>query len=260
MNVPPRRAPEGKARGGLPPDERAPAAFTLFADPRSQARAAVDLATRALLRAEAERGAASLAVSGGTTPALFFEELAGAKLPWDRLQVFFVDERCVEPHDARSNFALLARTLLARAPLPGGNVWPMPGRLAPEEGARAYEALLRRIFAERLGQPGPGLPEFDCLHLGMGGDGHTASLFPGQAILGESARLVVASYPERADPAVARLTMTLPLLCAAREAFFLVSGPDKTALARTIAAGAGGESLPAALVRPRRAPIWLARP
>lgn len=242
------------------PESRSPATFRLFPDALSQARGAAELAARTLRLGVSRRGAASLAVSGGTTPALFFEELAAVDLPWDAIHVFFVDERCVAPHDPQSNFALLERTLLARAPLPAGNVWPMPGLQEPEEGARAYEALIRRVFAKRLGQPGPETPEFDCVHLGMGGDGHTASLFPGQAILGETRRLVAASYPDKADPPVARLTMTPPLLCAAREVFFLVSGQDKTALARSIAAGTGPDQAPAALVRPRRAPTWLARP
>jgi len=256
----PNASAQASGQAGEAPNASAAAVFTLFSDALSQARTAADLTARVLRQGLARRGAASLAVSGGTTPALYFEELARTQLPWGDILVFFVDERCVAPEDQRSNFALLKRALLDRAPLPADNVHPMPGLLEPEAGAGTYEALVRRVFADRLGQSGPGLPEFDCIHLGMGGDGHTASLFPGQAILGEKERLVVASYPERADPPVARLTMTLPLLCAAREVFFLVSGPDKAALARAIEAGTGGNDTPAAMVRPRKAPRWLARP
>ena len=230
--------------------------FLRFTDAQAHARGAAALCADAARQGAARNGAASLAFSGGTTPALFFECLAGQDVPWACVHVFFVDERCVPQADPRSNFLLARDALLSRVPLPSGRIWPMPGHLSPEEGAGLYEARLRRAFAEHLGQTGPGVPSFDFIHLGMGGDGHTASLFPGDKALGETRKLVTAVSPVAASPPVPRLTMTLPLLCAARKVLFLVAGADKARLAEKACQGPQDVRLPASLVRPAEPPVW----
>jgi len=213
---------------------------------------AAGLTASAARSAVAERGRFSLALSGGATPGRYFELLAQEELPWDQVHVFWADERLVSPDSPDSNFRLAQERLLARAPIPEGNVHPMAGGdFPPLEAAAAYEAELRAFFGHEA------FPAFDVIHLGLGGDGHTASLFPGQPALSERQRWVVPVNYAGASPPVTRLTLTLPVLNAARLAFFLVSGPDKARLAREILTG-GDEGRPAGLVRPAGKLFWLA--
>lgn len=177
----------------------------------------------------------TLILAGGRTPRELYRRLASLEYDWHRVDVFFGDERCVPPDHPDSNFRMASETLLAHVP---ARVHRMRGE---DCDAAGYERELRAVF-------GAGLPIFDLAFLGMGADGHTASLFPGDSALEESQRLVV----RVARPDHARLTLTLPVLSASRLAVFLVSGEDKREALRRVLAD---EDLPAARVAARRVVI-----
>jgi 6-phosphogluconolactonase len=197
----------------------------------------------------------SIALSGGSTPRLLYRTLARdpfrSGVAWDRLEIFFGDERSVPPEDPASNFGNASRELLADV---AARVHPMP----VESGdAEAYERLVRG----RVAAGDDGLPAFDLILLGIGGDGHTASLFPGTAALREERRLVVVNeVPERG---FRRMTFTYPLLNAARRVWVLASGADKReVVARAFAASGRRDAaawLPVLGVRPRSGELvwWL---
>ena len=177
----------------------------------------------------------TLVLAGGETPRPVYHRLAEEKYDWQRLDVFFSDERCVPPDDADSNYHMAWECLLSRVP---ARVHRLRGETCD---ARGYEEELRTFFQ---GRP----PAFDLAFLGLGADGHTASLFPGDAALEESERWVT----EVARPDHDRLTLTLPLLSAARTAAFLVAGAEKREALRWLLDGA---DLPAARVRAQRVVI-----
>jgi len=202
-------------------------------------------------------GRFTLALSGGSTPQRFYEILSGepyrSRIDWRRVFLFWGDERCVAPDHRHSNFRLARERLLDRVPVPAENCFPMPGELPPEEGARRYEGNLRRFFG--VSAQAAGLPSFDLVLLGLGADGHIASLFPGSPLLEEKRRWVAPAFPPAGtEPAVPRLTLTLPVLNRAERIFFLVSGRAKEKAA--VAVLSGGSSCPAALVAPRRECRW----
>ncbi len=189
-----------------------------------------------------------VALSGGSTPELMYRELAGAEyrkqVPWDQGEYFWSDERCVPPEHPDSNYGLAERALLVKAPIPRERIHRMRGELEPERAAAEYQRELRRVFRV----PAPAVPHFDLLLLGLGEDGHTASLFPGSAALDETARLAAANYVKKLN--AHRLTLTLPVINAARNVVFLVSGGKKAAALRQVMRG-DGAPVPAARVRPR---------
>lgn len=178
----------------------------------------------------------SVALAGGSTPRVFYEELARdhADHPWQELEVFFSDERCVPPDHPDSNYRMAEEALLSKLPAPGAKVHRMPGEFCDAEG---YERELRAVLGDR--------PVFDLVILGLGEDGHTASLFPGDPALDETERLV--ARVERPDHA--RLTLTLPVLSAARMAMFLVAGESKRRALRRLLAD---EGIPATRVAAQR--------
>lgn len=205
------------------------------------------------------RGRFTLALSGGSTPQRLYELLAEepffSAIEWPRVYIFWGDERCVPLEHPESNYRMARESLLDQVPIPAENIFPMPGAAEPEEGARQYETTIRRFFGLRVGNE---FPCFDLVLLGLGPDGHTASLFPGSAALKETQRLVVASPPPTTvRPPVPRLTMTLSLLRRAGKLWFLVSGPDKEEVAAAIIKrAAGSERFPAARIRPEGDCIW----
>lgn len=209
-----------------------------------------------LRRAVEKRGAAHLAFSGGSTPRALFRLLATeewqAQTPWTHCHIWWVDERCVPPDHHESNFGVAYHLLLGR--LPVQHIHRMHAEMEDRgAAARQYEDELRHIFG--LGKRGR--PRFDLIMLGMGADGHTASLFPGSPALDERRALVTTAWAP--NPPHHRLTLTLPVLNRAAEVIFLVSGPDKApALAQIFAAQPTPPPLPAALVRPTRGRLlWL---
>ena len=191
----------------------------------------------------AERGLFRLALAGGETPRAVHQALAriGAHLAWARVQITFGDERCVPPEDADSNFRMAKESLFDRVPLPEGNIFRIRGEIAPEDAAREYEDKLAAVAA-RLAEP---RYVHDLILLGMGPDGHTASLFPGSPALDETVRNVIPATGPKPPPQ--RITMTFPLLNAARKVCFLVKGGERLPLVEKIVAG--DASYPAGRVR-----------
>jgi 6-phosphogluconolactonase len=161
------------------------------------------------------RKRATLAVSGGTSPKPMFELFARSRFPWEQVQIFWVDERCVPPSDPQSNFRLANETWLAPAKVPVGNIHRVPTELEPHEAGRRYAAELR-----------PFLP-FDVIHRGMGPDGHTASLFPGEPLIADRKGVAAAVWVEKMHQW--RVTLLPAVLEAARHTVVLATGADKAA-------------------------------
>lgn len=212
-----------------------------------------------LIVSEAERcaslkGGFSIALSGGKTPrpmhGLLSEEPFLSEMPWDKTDIFWVDERCVPIQDRQSNYGNAKRDFLDKAPVRPGNIHPMPGEMDPEAGAREYGEFLMEFFSVQEGE----FPVLDLVFLGIGADGHTASLFPGHDVLDEK------KHPVRAlsggDPPVDRLTLTLPVLNRAKKVVFMVSGMSKAGIIKEIFDS--NNLLPASMVRPVEGElIWL---
>ncbi len=197
----------------------------------SLAQEAAAWMARNLQDALASRPRASLALSGGGTPVPAYRALAAMKLPWERVDIYFVDERFVPPDHADSNYGMVEETLLEPLRLPASQVFRMQGeREDRDAAARDYEATLP--------------PVLDVVLLGMGPDGHTASLFPGHPALEERERRVLAVVGPKPPPW--RMTLTLPVLLSARAVLNLVAGEGKRDAVRR--ALAGDVSLPAARV------------
>lgn len=220
--------------------------------------AAAELFTRSAEEAAAQRGHARIAISGGSTPKTVFALLADpaqpyvARVPWNRLQLFWVDERCVGPEDAESNYGMTKRAMLDKVPLPAANVHRMEGELDPEEGASRYESEIRNTFKLE----GAETPTFDLILLGLGPDGHTASLFPHTEGLNEMSRIVIANHVPQKDSW--RLTLTWPVITQGREVAFLAEGVEKAKMIHTVFADAyDPETYPAQLIRPANGRLTL---
>lgn len=192
------------------------------ADLAEMSRQAAEGAASILTEAARAAGTCSIVLSGGSTPRLFYRQLASDfrdRIPWASLQIFWGDERYVRPEDPRSNYRMAKETLLDHIPCPPENIHPMPTHLATADlAAHEYERTLRDHFAGDW-------PHFDLVLLGVGDDGHTASLFPGAPALAERTRWVVAAEAP-AEPR-SRLTMTLPALTRAEAVYVLVTGAGK---------------------------------
>jgi 6-phosphogluconolactonase len=217
--------------------------------PQDLFQAAADEVIRAATDAVAQRGRFTIALSGGSTPKNLYTLIAAnasANLPWDRMFFFWGDERHVPPDDPDSNYRMAKESFLSKVAIPPGNIFPVPAE-NPDASAAAetYEQTLRTFFALAPGE----FPRFDLILLGMGPDGHTASLFPETAALQEKSRLVVANWVEKLQ--TSRITFTLPVLNAARCVAFLVSGTDKAAVLHEVLEGnAPPEKYPSKLVQP----------
>ncbi|MFZ0307125.1 MAG: 6-phosphogluconolactonase [Candidatus Sulfotelmatobacter sp.] len=217
--------------------------------PQDLFQAAAEEVLRAAAEAIAQRGRFTIALSGGSTPRNLYTLIAAnasASLPWDQMFFFWGDERHVPLNDPDSNYRMAKETLLSKVPIPPANIFPVPAdNPDAAAAAQAYEDTLRKFFALAAGE----FPKFDLILLGMGPDGHTASLFPETAALQEKSRLVVANWVEKLSNS--RITFTLPVLNAARCVAFLVSGADKAAVLHEVLEGkAPGEKYPSKLVRP----------
>jgi 6-phosphogluconolactonase len=229
---------------------------TVLPDLAALGRAAAERFVAAADEAHGRRERFTVALAGGETPRAMYELLAAeyaALVPWHAVEVFFGDERCVPPDDPASNYGMAWRALLAEVPLRPDGVHRMPGEVRPpDEGARRYE----RVVRGRLAAGGAGA-SFDLVLLGLGADGHTASLFPGSPALAIEDRWVAAVEAPPSAPVRDRLTLTLPCLTRAREILFLVSGEGKReALRRVWRPTPGDEPLPPALLPAERV-RWL---
>jgi 6-phosphogluconolactonase len=194
-------------------------------------RAAAGEFARCASAAINKSGRFTVALSGGQTPRAIYSLLArdyASSLPWERIYIFFGDERHVPPADPQSNYRMANESLLSHVPIPAENVHRIDAELEASAAAEQYQSVLEQFFDLNANE----LPRFDLVMLGMGDDGHTASLFPGTAALQEETRLVVANHVEKltAD----RITFTLPVLNAAAEAMVIVAGVNKAPVVRQI--------------------------
>lgn len=222
----------------------------VLADPTSLARRVAEWMTTMALAAN---GPFRVSLSGGSTPKTLYGFLASDEFrsgfPWARVSWYWGDERFVPPDHPESNYRMAREAMLAQAPVPGGNVHPIPTDGTPEEAARRYERTLQNAY----GAPtlDPARPLFDIMLLGLGADGHTASLLPGDPALDERKRWVIAVSHGRPE---VRITMTYPVIESSRHVAFLVEGKSKAAILSTVRAG--GSRAPAALVRPVGELVW----
>jgi 6-phosphogluconolactonase len=228
-----------------------PLSVSVYESPEDLAGAAArDFASKAAEAIEG-RGRFAVVLAGGSTPRAAYEILArdySETVDWGNVEVFFGDERSVPPDHGDSNYRMAREALLDRVPV--GGVHRMRGELPPEEAASAYEEELRAFFGPE------GLPRFDLILLGIGGDGHTASLFPETSALEVADRLVVANPVLKLD--TTRITLTAPVLNASRAVDFLVAGEGKAEALREILEGdADPRRYPAKLVRPPEEPTWM---
>jgi len=197
-----------------------------------------------------------IALSGGSTPRRTYQELASPRLvgrfPWPRVHWYWGDERFVSPDDAESNFRMVREAMLDTAPVPPGNIHPIPTvGVSIDAAAVAYEAELKRAYGSAILDSSR--PLFDVCLLGLGDDGHMASLIPGEPVLHEQRRWVAAVAHGRPE---ARITLTYPAINSSRHIAFLVSGESKRAMLRQVLAG--GSSVPAAQLKPLGELVFIA--
>jgi 6-phosphogluconolactonase len=219
-------------------------------------RAATHIA-RQLALAREQRGVAHLALSGGNTPRRSYELLGAAPEALSDVELWFADERCVAPDDPESNYLLVAETLLARAAIPPERVHRMQGEAGPHEGADRYARELSRALVAAGGDhtDPSGLPLLDVIVLGIGPDGHVASLFPGAATLDADEHALCLGVSDSPKPPPERITLTLGVLRAARECVLLVTGAGKAdALAAML--GEPSRHVPASLLRRERLTVF----
>jgi 6-phosphogluconolactonase len=227
-------------------------------NPQALARTAAAGFLRCAMAAVQRNGRFSVALSGGSTPKALYSLLATdpalkRDLPWGKTHVFWGDERPVPPDHADSNFRMAHEALLSKVPVPAANVHRIAGELAAEQAAADYERTLINAFELRDGE----LPRFDLALLGLGPEGHTASLFPGTLALHEKKRLAVANWVGKFDSE--RITLTAPVLNNAACVIFLVSGNEKAVVLKSVLEGRHEpEQLPAQLIRPHDGElIWI---
>jgi 6-phosphogluconolactonase len=227
----------------------------VFPDNRSFVHGAAAFIADVAASAIAERGRCTVALSGGGTPKQIYARLAKSDyrdlIDWEKVHIFFGDERCVPPDDERSTYRMAHEAWLDHSRIPADNIHRIHGEDDPEQEARRYEEQIARLF------PSEELPAFDLILLGMGDDGHTASLFPGTAALRESSRWVVAQYVEQI--ASWRVTFTAPLINGARQVAFLVAGAGKAQMLWNVLEGPHRPDLwPAQLIQPESGELhWL---
>jgi 6-phosphogluconolactonase len=226
-----------------------PPSLRVYASPQALALAAASLFVKSAKEAIAERGRFVVALAGGSTPRRTYELLSGSDLSsrveWGAVHLFLGDERHVHLDDVKSNYRMVQESLLDAVPIPKANVHPVQTQLPPGEAAAAYEVEVRSVLGHEA--------KFDLIYLGLGADGHTASLFPGTSVLFERDHMVVEVYVAALD--AWRVTLTFPAINAARLVVFLVSGVGKREMLRKVIAG---EPYPAALVKPETGQlVWL---
>lgn len=198
----------------------------------------------------AQRSRCTIALSGGSTPKPLYEALATQQLPWDKIHIFWGDERYVPPDHPESNQLMARRAWLDKVDIPASNIHPMPTQEAPAVAARKHEQELQAFFQTQPGE----VPSFDIILLGMGDDGHTASLFPHTEALKVQDRLITVGNKQDQP----RITFTVPLINQARCVIFVVAGADKKpALAQIFAASADDFAYPSRLIQPQGELWWL---
>jgi 6-phosphogluconolactonase len=223
---------------------------TLVAISEIAAREFADAAATAVSR----RGRFAVSLAGGESPRPLYQILARDyrdTVAWDRAEICFGDERCVPPHNPASNFRMVWSALLADVPIVEARVHRIPGELGPDAAAREYDGRLRRLFADD-----PSTPTFDLAVMGVGADGHTASLFPGDLALEERKRWAAPAHGPPGAKVRERVTLTLPPLNRTRIVLFLCAGAEKRGVVSRILSGADPD-LPAARVHGLERTVWL---
>ncbi|MBI3804932.1 MAG: 6-phosphogluconolactonase [Nitrospirae bacterium] len=231
---------------GDPPKE-----IVVCLDREDLGRQAAEAFVKAADEAVSLRRRFSVSLAGGSTPRTLYRKLAGRpfaeRIPWRAVHLFWGDERAVPPDHPESNYRMADETLISKVPIPPENVHRIPGEWSDADAAaEAYEEALRSFFQPPTGK----WPSFDLVLLGIGPDGHTASLFPGSPALEEKARWVVAPYVEKLN--ARRFTLTLPVFNHARQVHFLAAGKEKAPIIKEVVSkDALSQEIPARLIRPR---------
>lgn len=226
----------------------------VYHNPTSLQAAAADMFVTQAQAAIQDHGGFTVALSGGSTPQQLYELLASEpfckRISWRQVRIFWGDERCVPPDDEQSNQRMAKVALLDKVPLPVENIFPIIIEDSPEKAASSYEAQLRSQFDGEF-------PRFDLILLGLGPDGHTASLFPGTSAVTEQRHWTSPATPK--GQTLARITLTLPVINAAANIIFLVTGETKAAMVQQIIDNPSAQPpLPAQLVKPTAGKIiWL---
>ena len=247
---------------------RKPDNLMVVADVKALNAAAVDEIKNAAEAAIREHGKFTIALSGGNTPRAVYSLLAENKdsFPWTKTFFFFGDERSVPPDHPDSNYRMVNEVLFSRVPLPAANIFRVAAELGAAKAAEQYEAVIREFFRLQPGklppgklQPGelqPGqFPRFDLVLLGMGDEGHTASLFPGSPAMSEMSRLVVSNWVEKLK--TDRITFTFPVINNAGEVMFLVAGAGKAEIVKEVFT-TEGEKYPVQHVHPQHGRLlWI---
>jgi 6-phosphogluconolactonase len=226
----------------------------VFPDPDALAEAAARLFAETVESVVGDRGRFALALSGGNTPRRLYRRLAerdDGSLPWHAVHVFWGDERCVPPDHEESNYRMAREELLSRVSIPEENIRRIPGEKGPRAAAISYDEMLQEFFGDEI-------PTFDLILLGMGTDGHTASLFPGAPLDQAGGGRVMAVQAPPGSAVRDRVTLTLAAINSARRVWFLVTGEGKRRVARAVLHDpeASGRRYPAAHVRPEAGPAW----
>jgi 6-phosphogluconolactonase len=218
----------------------------VFPDPEALSISAADLFNALAKRTIVTQGRFAAALSGGSTPRRFYSLIGSSlyrdKIDWNTVHLFWADERCVPRVHSESNFKLVADTVLSQVALPEENIHRIKGENKPDRAAEDYEQDIRSFFGSQA------VPVFDLIILGVGEDGHTASLFPGTAALRERTHLAMPVYLD--PPGLNRVTLTLPMLNHATQVLFLVSGQTKAKMVHAIVENGNPHNYPAGLVHP----------
>lgn len=232
--------------------------YRVFDAHEAVAKATAELFTATAVKAAHTHGIARIAISGGKTPNAMFAMLAdpmlpfAAQIPWGKLGLYWVDERCVPPDNPESNYGVVREVLLGKVPLPEDHVYRIEGELEPEQAAARYESTIRNSF--RL--EGAETPTFDLVLLGMGDDGHTASLFPHTEGLENITNIAIANHVPQKD--TWRVTLTSPVINQGREVAFLIEGEAKAQVLHDVMMGPyQPEALPSQLIRPASGKLTL---
>ena len=215
----------------------------IFANVETLNEAAASLIVKIAAEALQAKGKFSIALAGGSTPESLYKLLASdefkKEIDWTKTRVFFGDERCVSPDDAESNYRMANAALLARVSILPENVFRLRGEIEPEKAAAEYEEIIKKTLGENA--------RLDLILLGMGDDGHTASLFPQTRALRETKKLVAANFVEKLN--ANRLTLTFSAINSAKNVLFLVAGAKKAAMIKKVFSGETID-LPSSLIKP----------
>lgn len=232
--------------------------YRISPTPAAVAEAAARLFAESAVWAAEKRGVARIAISGGTTPKAMFALLADPaqpffkQVPWDKLDLYWVDERCVPPTAVDSNYRMTNEALLSKVPLAAERIHRMEGELDPAAAAARYEATIRNSF--RL--EGAETPTFDLILLGMGDDGHTASLFPHTEAINNLTDIVTANHVPQKD--TWRITLTWPVINQGREVAFLIEGAAKAQVLHDVLLGPyQPDTYPSQIIRPASGQLTL---